>query len=93
MRQSFSVLAFGLSIGGCTTAQPIRANGPMVTSAQAMPSLCILDGEEAKCDDVLKMMKDNESRIERVEILKGALAASLYGVRSNNGVLVVLSRR
>jgi TonB-dependent SusC/RagA subfamily outer membrane receptor len=70
-----------------------RTGASMVTGALSTPSMCILDGQEAKCDDVLKMLKNDKGRVEKVEILKGALAASLYGALATNGVLVVSTPR
>jgi beta-lactamase regulating signal transducer with metallopeptidase domain len=60
--------------------------------AHSMPNLCIVNGKEAKCDDVVRMLKNDHNHIENAETLEGAAAARLYGDRAYSGVLVVTSR-
>jgi hypothetical protein len=93
MLRFFSAVAFGFSLIACTSALPSGANAPMLTGAQAKPSLCVIDGKEANCDEALRMVNGHQGRIESVEFLKGSLAASLYGDRASRGVLVISSRR
>jgi TonB-dependent SusC/RagA subfamily outer membrane receptor len=95
MRQA-TVVGLALALAGCATTQPGRSATPAPTSAQSRPAaatpapaLCIVDGQESSCQDVLQMPRD---RIESVEVLKGRAAAALYGSRAAAGVIVVTTK-
>ncbi|MFN2567491.1 MAG: TonB-dependent receptor plug domain-containing protein [Gemmatimonadaceae bacterium] len=96
MRQA-TVVGLALALAGCATTQPRRSATPAPTTAQSRsatatqePALCIVDGKESSCQDVLQMPRD---RIERVEVLKGSAATALYGSRFAAGVVVVTTKR
>lgn len=73
-----------------TTGQPgsesdIRIRG--ITSFGDVSPLVIIDGVQGSLRDI------NANDIESLQVLKDAGAASIYGVRGSNGVIVVTTKR
>jgi TonB-dependent SusC/RagA subfamily outer membrane receptor len=91
-----TLVALALALAGCAARQPGRSATPAPTAAQSRsatatpaPALCIVDGQEASCQDVMQMPR---ARIETVEVLKGSAATALYGRRAAAGVIVVTTK-
>jgi hypothetical protein len=95
------VFALAIALTGCATARPthtvLSTQTATETIAQSLartstpvPTFCVVDGREASCRDVLRMVS---SQVESVEVLDGRTAAAAYGERANAGVLVVATKR
>jgi hypothetical protein len=70
-----------------------RAAGGVIvahTRHTVSATLCFVDGQEFECDDFYTLDPD---RIDRIEVVKGARAAELYGDRAFGGVILVSTKR
>jgi TonB-dependent starch-binding outer membrane protein SusC len=66
----------------------IYVDGVRVDNAQGFgPGLGAPGGSPSRLDDI------NPESIERIEILKGAAAATLYGTQASNGVIQIFTKR
>ena len=65
----------------------LRGNRSITGNNQA---LLVVDGEPI--DDVSYINKINPEDVESVNLLKGAVAAALYGSKASNGVLVITTK-
>lgn len=65
----------------------LRGNRSITGNNQA---LLVVDGEPI--DDVSYISKINPEDVESVNILKGAVAAALYGSQASNGVMVITTK-
>jgi TonB-linked SusC/RagA family outer membrane protein len=65
----------------------LRGNRSITGNNQA---LLVVDGEPI--DDVSYVNKINPEDVESVNVLKGAVAAALYGSKASNGVLVITTK-
>jgi TonB-dependent starch-binding outer membrane protein SusC len=73
-----------------TTGQPGGASVVQIrgiTSSGNSAPLVIIDGVPGSMHDI------NPSDIESIQVLKDAGAASIYGVRGSNGVIIITTRR
>ena len=68
---------------GAGSVNRIRSMGTMNNSAP----MVIVDGIEADMDNV------NPSDIERIDVLKEAASAAIYGTRAANGVILITTKR
>jgi TonB-linked SusC/RagA family outer membrane protein len=68
---------------GAGSVVRIRGIGTMNNSAP----MVIVDGIEAEMDNV------NPSDIERIDVLKDAASAAIYGTRAANGVILITTKR
>jgi TonB-linked SusC/RagA family outer membrane protein len=66
----------------------LRGNRSITGNNQA---LIVLDG--FPIDDISYINKINPEDIESVNVLKGAVAAAIYGSKASNGVLVIATKR
>ena len=66
----------------------IYVDGIRVDNAQGFgPGMGAPGGSPSRLDDI------NPESIERIEILKGAAAATLYGTQASNGVIQIFTKR
>ncbi len=68
----------------------IRGLGTILSSPQA---LFLMDGMSIQDTDGTALMAFNPSDIDRIEVLKNAGTAGIYGVRGGNGVIAFYSKR
>ena len=68
----------------------IRGIGSLVSSPQP---LFIVDGMSIQDTDGTALLNFNPGDIERIEVLKNAGTAGIYGVRGGNGVIAFYSKR
>jgi TonB-linked SusC/RagA family outer membrane protein len=88
----------GNPAGGVT----VRLRGPSTVLGSADP-LYIIDGVIVNNDSPIlirlggyaqnRLVDINPNDIERIEVVKGAAAAALYGSRANNGVVQIFTKR
>lgn len=75
-------------VDGIVVSNEAIANGMNAVSAAAA------GGNASNQDNAVNRIADlNPEDIERIEILKGASAAAIYGSRASNGVLLITTRR
>lgn len=68
----------------------IRGIGTLVSSPQA---LFLVDGMTIQDNDGTALLPFNPGDVERVEVLKNAGTAGIYGVRGGNGVIAFYTKR
>ena len=70
-----------------TTRVVLRGNRSITGNNQA---LLVLDG--VPIDDINYITKINPEDVENVTVLKGAVAAAIYGSKASNGVLIISTK-
>ncbi|CAN5329705.1 hypothetical protein BH09BAC4_BH09BAC4_25170 [soil metagenome] len=83
----------GVSVSQMTTGGyqvVIRGMGTLVGSPQA---LFLLDGVPIQDPEGTSLLSFNPGDVERIEVLKNAGTAGIYGVRGGNGVIAFYSKR
>ncbi len=81
--QASGVTVFNSGVPGAATKVQIRG----ITSVGSTDPLIIVDGTPGGLQDL------NVNDIESIQVLKDAGAASIYGVRGSNGVIIVTTKR
>lgn len=81
---------------GATSNTDISIRGLSTIDASMMRPLIVIDGfpyEEASINTPLQLDNLNANNVESVTILRDAAAASIWGARSANGVIVITTKK
>src|SRR5688500_1465375 len=75
-------------------AEPLYVNDGVIVD-NSSEALVSLSGNAPRGNQALsnRMADFDPGDVERIEVLKGAAAAALYGARANNGVIQIFTRR
>jgi iron complex outermembrane receptor protein len=82
----------GIQISGQGSRMSIRMRGPSTIMGNTEP-LIVVDGVPLMQGAISPLVSIAPYDVERIDVLKDAGAAAIYGSRAANGVIIVTTRR